>query len=100
MPWILRVGAKKFAVAIQKRGKAPPRKPETYYVSPAFHPIQKPLDLFTVMHNFCAQEAKNFLSVTCAVQDTGKHILEDGRVISNDFCVMFGKQITYAENLY
>lgn len=94
--FIKQIRAKKFAAAIQKRDQPFPRKAETYYVSPGFYEIHSPLDLFTIMHNFCAQEAKNFLSVTCAIKDMGRHELEGG-VIRNDFRVKFGSRITYIE---
>lgn len=94
---IEQVGAKKFAVAIQKYGQPPPRKPETYYISPDVYKIQKPLDLFTIMHNYCLQKIKNFLSVSCAIKDTVRHELEDGKVIINDFRVKFGSRKTYVE---
>lgn len=97
-PLIKRVGAKKFRVALQKPGQTPRQvRPETYYVSPAFNPIDTALAFYRVMHNFIMEHVKNFLRLTCHVKDVARLDQKTGDRIITDLRVEFGSRKLYVE---
>ncbi len=93
-----KLGAKKFRLAIQKHGQDPSQvRPETHFVSPAYHKIDNLLDMSGVIHDFCLQGVKNFLAMNCSVKDGGRHDLEDEKLGISDLWATYGKRITYIE---
>jgi len=92
------VGAKKITVAIQKRGTPSRRvKAATYYVSPAYHAIDTPLELYGVLHNFIMKNVKNFVNVTCSVKDVARLDKNTGRLVISDLKIQFKSRTTYVE---